>query len=271
MNPDLAYKRLLSSLFMFGERVTTRNSRVRRITGQSFVFTRTPLVSLRKVAWKNALREWEWFMSGSPKIRDLHQAVHHWWSPFADEDGYLRFNYGEQFRSFVGDNCTLDQIKYLVDGIRDHPYSRRNVITTWNTADMASGHCNPTNCHGTIIQCFVSPPEKEGDAKLLHMFMYQRSADVICGLPHNWIQYWAFLMWLAHRAGCVPCSFKWMGGDIHLYDIHENLARDMLTTEATKDGPELVYKPSGDDFKADDFSLSGEYKPILKESAPMVV
>ena len=34
---------------------------------------------------------------------------------------------------------------------------------------------------------------------------------------------------------------------------------------------ELVYNPTSEDFKADDFSLSKKYSPIIKENLEMTV
>src|SRR5690606_26897284 len=126
---------------------------------------------------------------GSEDIKDLHPSVRPWWEPWANIEGQVLFNYSDQFRAFAGtDGRVVDQIEYLIDGIKNHPYSRRNVITTWNAADMTNPACPITNCHSTVTQAFVNPDNS------LHLVTYQRSVDVICGLPHNWIQYWSFLL-----------------------------------------------------------------------------
>lgn len=264
MTADEEYCRLLKHLLTEGERVRTRNASVRRCFDWQCVFTRTPLICLRKVAWKNCLREWEWFMSGSCNLEDLHESCHHWWRPWADANGNVMNNYSVQFRHFEGVSRQVDQIAYLVDGLRDHPNSRRNVITTWNTADMVSDNTPITNCHGTVIQAFV-------DIKnAIHLKTYQRSVDVVCGLPHNWLQYWAFLTWLAYKTGRDVGSLRWNGGDVHLYDVHEEIAVCMIGL-ASQGGPELLYHPTQGEFAADDFSLSGEYRPFLSEWVKMVV
>lgn len=265
---DTVYFDLIHSIMVMGQTLTTRNSTVRRLIYYSASFTETPLVSLRKTSWKSALREWEWFMSGSNNIRDAHSSIHSWWEPWADKDGFVNHNYSLQFREFYGRERTpVDQIDHLIEGIQDHPFSRRNVITTWNTADMVSPTCPITNCHGTIIQAFVEPDNS------LHLLTYQRSVDTICGLPHNWIQYWAFLLWLAHRGNRRVGSLRWIGGDVHIYDVHNDLYRRMLEIpyDQYKETPRLIYTPSSRDFLAEDFSLQGDYLPILTEKAVMVV
>lgn len=210
---DDIYTGLISDVLTTGDEITTRNATVRRLIHYPVEITSTPLVSVRKTAWKNALREWEWFMSGSPDINDLHPSVRPWWTPWADKTGWVNWNYSMQFRRY-GDTSGFDQIAYLIDGIKNHPFSRRNVITTWHTEDMNREDCTITNCHGTVIQAFVRPDDS------LHLVTYQRSVDVVCGLPHNWLQYWAFLLWVAHWSWRAVGSLTWIGGDVHVYEEH---------------------------------------------------
>lgn len=266
---DSCYLTLIRSILDQNIKIQTRNSHTYRSAGISLLTSgETPLISIRKTAWKSALREWEWFMSGSNDIEDLHESVRHWWQPWADKYGRIRYNYSEQFRRFDGPDGPFDQIATLISGIRQHPYSRRNVITTWNTADMNSKDCPITNCHGTVIQTFVQP---QGT---LDLVTYQRSVDVICGLPHNWIQYWAFLVWLAHRTGCEVGKLQWIGGDCHIYEEHLAITEELRNLDLAQlaiKTPKLIYKPTDKEFLADDFTLDGEYSPIILTKAEMVV
>lgn len=283
---DYEYRSLVDTVLRSGRDVITRGHKCRRLINFPVVFTSTPLVSLRKTAWRTCLREWEWFMSGSNAIEDLHPSVRPWWEPWATKRGKgngplvktrVEYNYSQQFREFNGTNnhgeqASFDQIQYLIEGICNHPYSRRNLITTWNTADMARDDCPITNCHGSLIQAFVDPQSNK-----LTLFTVQRSADVICGVPHNWLQYWGFLLWLAHITGRDVGELHWVGTDCHIYYQHmelaekiRNLAVDPITT------PELRHMINPSDlfnqpFKADDFQLHGDYFPILTDKAELVV
>lgn len=267
---DHRYLTLLGSVYWQGEEIQTRNSLCKRLVAFSTHFTSTPLVSIRKTAWRLALREMEWFLSGSENIKDLHPSVRHWWQPWANKRGEVPNNYSKQFRRFSGDPnadglLDVDQVAYLIEGVKKHPNSRRNLLTTWNTAEMVDPSTPITNCHNTVTQAFVEKGK-------LRLVTYQRSADLLCGLPANWIQEWALLLWLAHRTGKEVGGLTWIGGDCHLYKQHWELTGRMVSNAfdcgAT---PELVYAPTSEDFKADDFSLSGEYKPQYTDKAEMVV
>lgn len=264
---DQQYAELIKACLDEGEEITTRNSRVRRVYGKQVRFESTPLVSVRKTAWKSALREWEWFLSGSDNIQDLHPSVHKWWEPWAADDGRIKFNYSHQLRHYAG---RYDQVASFVYGIKHHPFSRRNVLTTWNPEEMSDPACPITNCHNTVTQAFVDQGGR------LSLVTYQRSADVICGLPANWIQMAAFQLWLVSEASLGGIgSLTWIGGDIHLYEDHFELAREIVSVaDSCPPTPILVHTtkfPPDGRFKAEDFKLEGEYKPVLDRTAKMIV
>lgn len=260
---------MVKHIFYRGEQIQTRNSIVKRLLNVVVEFNTAPLVSIKKTPWKYALLEWEWFMSGSNDINDLDPRVQNWWKPWADKNGRVLFNYSKQFRCYGGEHGNVDSIQLLIDGIKNHPYSRRNVITTWNTSDMNDLYCPITNCHGSMISCSVDISNK------LHMTMVQRSADVVVGLPANWIQYWAFLLWLAHLTERTVGTFTWIGNDVHIYDVHEKIVYEIIKrADEVKTTPSLIYndnKPTGKEFKADDFILTGVYFPVVLDRAEMVI
>lgn len=266
---DVAYLEMVEEIRDSGTQIESRNAKTFRLTNQMITFVKTPLITLRRTAWKNALREFEWFMSGSNDINDLHESVKHWWKPWANEKGKILNNYGEQLRTFSGYNSCVDQVQYMIDTLKNDPYSRRNVITTWNTADMIAPKTPITNCHGSLIMAAVDPNDT------IKLTMVQRSCDMMLGVPHNWIQYWAFLLYLAHQSGRKVGSFTWIGHDCHLYPDHVDVIKDMRKAydenRHTYEIPELIYTPSSDEFKADDFRLSCDYKPLVKKSLKMTV
>jgi len=264
---DKQYQDLIGNIMSYGENVQSRNSMTKRVENQKLQFDSTPLITVRKTAWKSAIREWEWFMSGSTDINQLHPSVRPWWNAWANNYGSVNNSYGQQFRRFKGTYGYTDQIQYIIDNIKKDPYSRRNIITTWNTDDMINKDTPITNCHGSLIRFSVSCNTT------LNMSMLQRSADVMLGAPHNYIQYWAFLMWIAHRTGLKVGTFTWLSGDTHIYKSHYEVAKEIcrLTIDENIPKPTLIYNPTSDSFKADDFSLIGEYKPVINTKLEMIV
>ncbi len=275
------YRATIDNILIAGEEKKTRNGITFRLKNLQHTFTNTPLITLRKTAWKNALREMEWFLSGSINIDDLHPSVKHWWSPWADELGRIKNHYGQMFkwwswetffRNTIHEKVNprvfhtehhCDSIEYLISEIEKD--SRRAVITTWNTGAMADPSTPITTCHGTVIQCFVNNDDT------LDMTMYQRSADFIVGVPHNLIQYWALLMWLAHRTDKKIGTFTWIGGDVHIYQEHIPLAEKISEKDSMQDIYQLQYNTTGEKFKASDFSFEENPLFLIDESAKLII
>jgi thymidylate synthase len=268
--PDNIYKHLIKTCLEQGDEIETRNSKVKRIVAEKIEFKTTPLVTVRKCSWKNAIREWSWFMSGSDRICDLHPSIKSWWEPFA-VDGRVKYNYSKQLRCQYGcdreglaqELICCDQVDNFVRSIKDHPNSRRTILTTWNSAEMNEPDCTITNCHNTLTQAFVT----NGRLKLV---TYQRSADLIVGVPHNWIQESVFHLWLCAQTGLVVDSLVYIMGDIHIYEKHYELAHKILE-QKSKPSPQLTYYYGHENFLADDFALDKEYRPSLIDKAEMVI
>ena len=263
MQANEIYTTLLKQIMMDGEVVTTRNSEVySHFTLPNVTFTKLPLITLRKTAWKKALREMEWFLSGDSKCPE---ELLDWWGGQLNEDKWLIDGYGQQFRlsTFydrrIADRNHIDQIEFIQEALKHNPNSRRLLMTTWNAGEMAqitetnNNPNTPTCCHSIVVQFFV----RNG---CLSMKTYQRSADMLLGVPHNWVQSWAMLMWFAHHAGLKVGSMTWMWGDAHIYieSSHLSTVSDLIAFELTQDPPlSMVYSPTSNDFKASDFSIQG--------------
>lgn len=269
------YVCILKEIINAGDVVTTRNHEVySHFNLPNVTFTTTPLVTLRKIAWKKALREMEWFLSGKSKCPE---ELLDWWHGQLNEDNRLIDGYGNQLRgSTFSDGSTFidgfDQVKFIQDALKNNPNSRRLVMTTWNAGEMANITASnnnpntPTCCHSIIVQFFV----RDGR---LSMKSYQRSADMLLGVPHNWIQSWAMLMWFAHHAGLKVGSMTWMWGDAHIYDeqSHVDTAETMISFYTGMDEVKLIYTPTSTDFKASDFSIVGDIPDPIVTTRPKLL
>lgn len=293
---NTVYRSLIRDILTDGQSLFTRNANRTRLHNVMIQFDTFPLVTVRRTAWKTALREMEGFLAGYKNVNQFHESVKKWWEQQTKANGHMPYSYGHQFRNAACHPNTeeygepFDQIEYLVNGVKEHPFSTRNLITTWNTGDMAQPDCIVTNCHGTVLQVFGrKEPDDQGpipdfalndgipihnpEKTVIDMTMYQRSADLILGVPHNWVQYWAFMQWLAHRTGTVAGSFTWIGGDVHVYESHLEVARKIKSVDYYNPiiHPRLTYAPSSAEFKADDFTVDGKYEPAVTDEVRMVV
>lgn len=269
---DVVYCDLIRRICATGEIVPSRNGDTRRLfTLPSVVFASTPLVTVRKTAWRKAIREMEWFLSGNPTCPE---ELLDWWAGQLNPRGCYVSGYGEQLRYFRG---KYDQIYHLITGLRTHPYSRRHVITTWDPSEMSiitelnDNPDTPTTCHTTIAQFFLTKEH------LLSLHSYQRSADMLLGVPHNWIQSWALLLWVAEKVGAVPDKLIWTFGDAHVYQepSHLDVVNRLIDTDTAypaEHSPRLNYiGKAGRDFYTSDFEMVGHIPSPIVITRPRIM
>lgn len=275
---DVKYVQLLEDIVREGQIINGRNSRVLRLTmPTTMTFTEFPLVTVRKTAVKMALKEWEWFCSGS-KVCPPELAP--WWENQLTDMLYEN-GYPTQMRHSVAscsDTGMFDQLNYMIKSLVFAPFSRRHVISLWNTGDMDniqsvnSNPRTPATCHTSLLQCFVNKDWT------LDMLSYQRSADVILGLPHNLVQTWAFLKYLAVHTGMSVGKLKYQLGDAHVYEAEGHLEATAEMIQCMREPvdsyvtPHLAYFPSDKVdvrgvpmFKASEFQVTDteDVQPVV--------
>ncbi|MFK8011664.1 MAG: thymidylate synthase [Marinicellaceae bacterium] len=208
-----------------------------------------PLVTTKKVHLKSIIHELLWFISGDTNIKYLSENGVRIWNEWADTDGNLGPVYGHQWRSWPAKNGgSIDQIKVVIDQLKNTPDSRRIIVSAWNVADLEQMALPPCHC---FFQFYVA------DNKLSCQ-LYQRSADVFLGVPFNIASYALFTMMVAQVCDLELGDFVHTLGDAHLYSNHLEQAKLQLSRE-TFELPQMVINPKIKnifDFKYDDFELT---------------
>ena len=194
--------------------------------------------------------------------------------------------YGFQWRKQNG----VDQVKKVIDGLKENPYSRYHIINAWNAADFKDMALPP--CH-LLYQFIVRPmtfDQRHNEyARLNHgmrlnfdsidrvtkafdelgvpkfyldLNMYQRSCDTLLGVPFNLASMSLLLMIIAKASNMKEGVAAWIGGDTHLYVNHISIAK-MQIKRTPYDLPYMIIDKelkSLDDILAltiDDFKLKG--------------
>lgn len=237
-----------------------------------------PMLLGKRVWLAGVARELEWFISGSQNVYDLHPSLHHWWLPFADEAGDLGPIYGPQLRgSHIPDGTGVDPLMELVKGLAQYPFSRRHVISLWNNQDIP--HCRLPPCHGTVIQLFVRRSGKYDT--ILDMACYQRSADLLLGVPINIASYTLLLNLIVNELNLDTDFWKtgrliYNFGDMHLYSNQIDAAEEYLSNlDSLPDDSDNMIPIKGltsallFDFNAESLSIDpNNYKPIVLKNKP---
>ena len=243
------YLALLSDLLHAPERPDRTGVGTRSLFGRELRFDLTrgfPLLTTKRVFWRGVVEELAWFLRGEYRVRSLqHKGIKIWdaWAdPWNGAGGPL---YGAQWRGWWEERYDIehDQIRDLVNRLRDDPFSRRHIVSAWNVADLRFMALAP--CH-FAFQCYVT-----GDRRL-SMKVTQRSADIFLGVPFNIASYALLTHILAHEAGLEGVGELILSfGDVHLYTSHLDAALTQLSREPLP-LPVLLDLPKG--YGVDEFA-----------------
>jgi thymidylate synthase len=222
-----------------------------------------PLITTKKVHLKSIIHELLWFLKGETNIAYLKENNVSIWDEWANEQGELGPVYGKQWRSWEALNGnTIDQISEAVNLIKNHPDSRRILVSAWNVGELAQMALMP--CH-TLFQFYVA------DGKLSCQ-LYQRSADLFLGVPFNIASYALLTLMMAQVCNLQPGEFVHTFGDTHIYTNHIDQVRLQLS-RSVKPFPQMNINPEILDifkFQYADFTLIN-YDPHPAIKAPVAV
>ena len=244
---ELGYLNLIKDILENGDRREDRTG-----TGTMSVFGRQlrfsldsfPLLTTKKTFFKGIVHELLWFLRGSVDNKELTDLGVHIWDGNCSEE-YLKTRglenyetgrelgpiYGFQWRHSGGkylglegadlSNPGIDQIKSVIESIKNDPFGRRHIVCAWNPIDIPKMAIPP--CH-VLCQFYV----RKGK---LDCQLYQRSGDVGLGVPFNIASYSLLTYLVAHCTDLLPGEFIHTFGDAHIYLNHVDQLKLQLTRE----------------------------------------
>ena len=222
-----------------------------------------PMVTTKKLHLKSIVHELLWFLKGDTNVAYLQENGVRIWNEWANEEGDLGPVYGYQWRNWNGDG--IDQIKDLIQTLKNNPDSRRMMVAAWNPSvlpdssksfaeNVANGKAALPPCHA-FFQFYVANGK-------LSCQLYQRSADIFLGVPFNIASYALFTLMVAQVCGYEPGEFIHTFGDAHFYNNHMEQIELQLSREP-RPLPKMILNPEVTDifdFKFEDFTLL-DYNP----------
>lgn len=216
-----------------------------------------PMVTTKKLHIRSIVHELLWFLRGDTNTKYLNDNKVTIWDEWADDKGELGPIYGKLWRRWAGPDGEVDQISELIHRLKTDPYSRRHVVVAYNPADRPK--IAPQGCH-SLFQFFVS-----GDR--LSLQLYQRSADLMLGVPFNIASYALLLVMVAQVTGLKPFEFIHTFGDVHIYSNHIEGAKEQITREPLPLptlwlNPEVkdIFRFSFDDIRVDNYEAHPHIK-----------
>jgi thymidylate synthase len=227
-----------------------------------------PAVTTKRLWMKGVIYELLWMLSGNTNIEYLTSNGVHIWDEWADKNGDLGPVYGAQWRKWktlypagLG-SYEIDQIKTVIEGIKNKPHSRRHIVSAWNVAELDNMNLPP--CH-LLFQFYVANSE-------LSCMLTQRSQDFFLGAPYNIASYSILTHMIAQICKLKVGSLIVSVGDCHIYHNHMDQVKEQLSREPYE-LPTLWLNPNVeniDDFKYEDIKLEN-YKCHKTIKAPIAV
>jgi len=226
-----------------------------------------PMITTRKSYFKSAIAEFLGYIRGYDNAADFRALGTKTWDANANlneawlnnphrkgEDDMGRV-YGVQGRAWkTPEGNTIDQLKKIVDNLKNGVDDRAEIITFYNPGEFHMGCLRP--CMHTHNFSLL------GDT--LHLTSYQRSCDVPLGLNFNQVQVFVFLALMARITGKKAGTAYHKIVNAHIYEDQLELMRDIQLKREPFPSPQLHINEkitSLEDLETwvtmDDFSITG--------------
>ncbi len=216
-----------------------------------------PLMTLRYTNWKAAIDEilWIW-QKKSNNVNDLNS---HIWDSWADQNGSIGKAYGYQLGiKHQYKEGEFDQVDRVLYDLKQNPYSRRIMTNIYNFSDLHEMNLYPCAYSMTF----------NVTGKKLNAILNQRSQDTLVANNWNVVQYSALLMMFAQVSGLEAGELIHVISDMHIYDRHISLVKELLQREP-KQAPKVTLNKEIKnfyDFKVEDFIVEQyEYDKEVKK------
>jgi thymidylate synthase len=275
-NWDDIYSSYIQKLMDHGETFVGRNGETKSTFGASVrvdLQCGFPLTRLRKMPFKNLIREFLFDIGLTQNVEALGPAKH-FWDFLADENGELGASaYNRQWRSWppsrsgsevpneslvvVGGVDQLARVRCL---LIDTPNSRHGTVITTNPTALNVG-CPP--CH---LAMQFTP-----SGGFLDVMVPARSNDMIVGFPLDIARYAIILSALAQMTGFTPRYVYMPSSNSHIYKNCYGIAEELISRSSKPECRLLINRDepfsSWDDIQLDDFGLSNyqAHDPIKVE------
>lgn len=213
---DYTYLRLVNTILNYGFNQQRRNSMCRSLVGGHLTLTHVheafPLLLSREIKYKGVFGELAAMVRGPKHIDDFKKWGCNYWDQFANKDGSLNVDYGNAWRKPV------DQLANAMELLKTDPYSRRILVNGWV----------PENLDDLTLPCCHFAYQYVCLGDYLNIIWYQRSADLMVGVPSDVVLAALMLIGGAKVSGLKAGTIRMFFGDAHIYQEHLDTAAQMV-------------------------------------------
>ncbi len=249
---DFEYLKIVNKVLSSGRWKENRTGiRTLAVAGAIFEYDMEngfPLLTTKKVPFRNIASELEFFIKGITDKKWLQDHNNHIWdewaSPLKAPYGHLEENkkrmleerdlgpiYGFQWRHFNAkykdhesnyEDEGIDQLEKLVKKLKEDPNDRRMIVSAWNPQQLHEMALPP--CHYGFQVTVIE--------NKLNLLWNQRSVDTMLGLPFNIASYALLLHLLAKESGYEEGKLVGFLADVHIYENHIQGAKEQSARDA---------------------------------------
>lgn len=302
MHVDLVYKQLIQTVLDNGvwqpsQRQDTQClSVLNTFYSLPVSFDQFPLITTKKINWNPLIHELVWYLQGDSHIRDL-QTKTKIWDLWANEQGQLESAYGRYWRNYPlpegswkpsdslgggskwitewGESLVdspqyvrywspepgapslkvLDQLRLAIDTLKADPSSRRGLVFAWYPPNALVSKLPP--CHfGFQLQVHNQQ---------LHLTLFQRSGDLLIGIPWNIAAYSLLLLAISQELEIEPGTFSHYIGNLHIYENQYGLEQEQLKREPYELPQVRIQSRDCTSLTFEDFELLNyQHHPFIK-------
>lgn len=218
-----------------------------------------PITTIKPTAWKTGIREIFWiYQEASNDLKVAREKFGiKWWDSWDIGDGTIGSTYGAIVKKY-------DLMNTLLEGIKNNPYGRRHIMSLWQEEDLRGVIGLPPCAFQTLWTV---------RGEYLDCTLVQRSQDIMGANNINNVQYVALLMMVAKHCGLKPGKFVHFIQNVHVYDRHISIAKEILKRPISEKQPKLIFEPKSNnffDFTIDDFRVE-DYEPQPKIFIPIAI
>ena len=221
-----------------------------------------PALTLRRIALKSAMDEILWiYQKKSNRIKDLNS---HIWDSWTDKFGTIGTAYGWVIgHEFNWKDKMIDQMDYVLEQLKESPFSRRIITNMYQFDYLETGHLDPCAYSMTY-----NVTDENGEL-VLNAILNQRSQDILAANGWNVAQYAILLMMVAQVSNMKAGKLIHVIADAHIYDRHipmikELLGRKEFKAPIVKLNPEVknFYEFTTDDLIVENYKYGEQIKNI---------
>lgn len=288
MKPNTEYRRVLRDVMNFGTIVKSQQGvDAKRLIAPAPMRFRlddvTPIITERNMnpnispmlpvtIWQQALGEIFGFVNGARNLSELEKFGCFWWKDWATEEKCRKRgfdpgdlgdgSYGAAFHDFpTSEGVPFNQFAELIEEARENPHLRTLFVSPWVPQYIGRRRgvrqrVVVAPCHGWVHLDIT--PEKN-----LTLHMFQRSADLVVGVPSNMVQYGIGLVRaIAHVLKVHPYEYVHSFSNAHIFVDQIPAVEKMLEREPGPSPEVLMINPPDNlfEFRREHFALKN-YNP----------